>query len=97
MGATLVLPVKAEFFHAIKSGAKTEEFRLQNSYWAKRLEGRTFDQVVITWGYPSRLDSDKRIVLPWRGMRKVTIQHAFFGPAPVAVYAIDVSSTPADW
>jgi hypothetical protein len=27
-------------------------------------------------------------------MRKVTIEHAFFGSAPVAVYAIDLGRSP---
>ena len=33
----LVLPVKEVYFKQIKDGSKTEEFRLQNEYWSKRL------------------------------------------------------------
>ena len=29
----LVLPLKSEYFDAIKDGTKAEEFRLCNAYW----------------------------------------------------------------
>ena len=38
--STLVLPLKAEYFHQIKDGTKLEEYRLCTPYWRKRLEGR---------------------------------------------------------
>lgn len=86
----LVLPLKAEYFNAIKAGTKSEEFRLKTPFWRKRLEGKTFARVVLTLGYPSSSDSEKRLVLPWRGMRETTITHPHFGPEPVEVYAINV-------
>lgn len=88
--ATLTLSLKAEYFHAIKAGTKREEFRLQTDYWKRRLEGREFDAVELTLGYPKRGDADRRITLPWRGLRKTTIQHPHFGPRSVDVYAIKV-------
>lgn len=91
----LVLPLKAEYFNAIKAGTKTEEFRLRTPFWRKRLEGKTFDHVVLTLGYPARDDAERRLVLPWRGMRKTTIAHQHFGPKPVAVYAIRLA--PQHW
>lgn len=87
----LVLPVKGEFFYAIKYGTKLEEFRLRTPYWRKRLDGRIFFNVVVTLGYPERRDTARRLVLPWRGMREATIIHPFFGPYPVDVFAIRVS------
>lgn len=87
----LVLPLKAEYFNAIKAGTKAEEFRLRNAYWRKRLEGRTFDRVVLMLGYPARDDDERRVVLPWRGMRVTMIEHPFFGMASVEVYAIRVA------
>lgn len=87
----LVLPLKAEFFNAIKAGTKTEEYRLRNAYWRRRLEGREFAQVVLTLGYPARYDLARLLVLPWRGLRVTRIQHPLFGPAPVEVYAIKVA------
>jgi hypothetical protein len=86
----LVLPLKAEFFNAIKAGTKAEEFRLRNAYWKRRLEGRQFSSVTLTLGYPKRNDSERRLVLPWRGMRVTTITHPLFGAEPVEVYAIKV-------
>lgn len=86
----LVLPLKAEYFNAIKAGQKPEEFRLRTPFWRNRLEGKAFARVVLTLGYPSRDDAARRLVLPWRGMRKTTITHPHFGPDPVEVYAIDV-------
>src|SRR5574343_278424 len=76
----LVLPLKAEYFNAIKAGTKPEEFRLCTPFWRKRLEGKTFARIVLTLGYPSRDDKERRLVLPWRGMRETTITHPHFGP-----------------
>lgn len=92
--SNLVLPLKAEYFEAIKAGAKLEEFRLRTPYWRKRLEGRSFDRIVLTLGYPARDDHARRLVLPWRGLRETVITHPFFGPDPVEVFAIDVSGRP---
>lgn len=88
--ADLVLPVKREYFEQIKAGLKPDEFRLCTSYWAKRLEGRSYDRVIVTLGYPSRDDTERRLVRPWRGFVKKQIVHPHFGGSPVKVYAIDV-------
>lgn len=85
---TLTLPLKAEYFNAIKSGEKVEEFRLQTSHWRKRLQGQTYDQIVFTLGYPKADDIERRLTRPWRGYRETVITHPHFGPAPVAVFAI---------
>lgn len=90
MGETLTLPLKAEYFDAIKHGRKVEEYRLVTDYWRKRLVGRSYDRIVLTKGYPSRDDHDRRLVLPWRGYTVKTITHPHFGPDPVEVFAIDV-------
>lgn len=87
----LVLPLKAEYFAAIKAGTKPEEFRLRTPYWRRRLDGKSFDRIILTLGYPSRDDKERRLVLPWRGLRVTTIQHPHFGPSPVEVYAISVA------
>lgn len=89
---TLQLALKDEYFQAIKAGTKTEEFRVANAFWSKRLLGKTFDRVVLTLGYPSRRDHARRIVKPWRGMRRTQIKHQLFGSKPVEVFAIDVSA-----
>ncbi len=89
-GPSIVFPLKAEFFHAIAAGTKTEEYRLCNDYWFKRLEGRTYSNVILTLGYPTAGDDTRRIVRPWRGCYRKTITHPLFGPGPVQVYAINV-------
>ena len=85
---TLHIPLKAEYFHAIKRGDKPDEYRLQTRYWRKRLEGREYDQIEFTLGYPPRDCTERRITRPWRGYRETVITHPHFGPAPVAVFAI---------
>jgi hypothetical protein len=90
----LTLPLKAEYFNAISAGTKPLEYRLRTPYWRKRIVGRAYDHIVLTLGYPSRGDSARRMVLPWRGYREETITHPHFGPEPVEVFAIDVTGTP---
>lgn len=87
----LTLPLRGEYFDAIKSGDKTEEYRLCTEFWGKRIEGKRIDRVVLTRGYPKRTDESRRMVLPWRGYEIKEITHPHFGPDPVRVYAINVS------
>lgn len=86
----LILPLKSEYFLQIQSGDKVEEYRLDNDYWRKRLEGRHYDKIILTLGYPKRDDHHRRIVKPWRGYVKRTILHPHFGADPVRVFAIAV-------
>lgn len=88
--ADLVLSLKREYFEAIRDGSKTEEYRLCTPYWRKRLEGRSFDRIVLTLGHPKHGDESRRIVRPWNGYTIKTITHPHFGPEPVTVYAINV-------
>lgn len=88
--ADLILPLKREYFEAIRDGSKPEEFRLRTDHWRKRLEGRDYDRIVLTLGYPARDDHARRLVRPWRGYTIKTITHPHFGPEPVQVYAIPV-------
>lgn len=90
---TLVLPLKGIYFDQIKAGTKTQEFRLANRYWSKRLEFSQYDFVTVTKGYPARGDADRRMTFPWRGFEVKTIQHEHFGPDPVEVFAINVRAT----
>ncbi|NSX18129.1 ASCH domain-containing protein [Cupriavidus taiwanensis] len=92
---TLTIPVKGIYFDQIKAGTKHEEFRLVTPYWAKRLRGRAYDQIILTRGYPKADDQARRLVLPWRGYRVTVIEHEHFGAKPVKVFAIDVRSTGA--
>jgi hypothetical protein len=85
---TLYIPVKGEYFHEIQGGTKTEEFRLDNENWQKKLIGRDYDNIVITLGYPKKDDASRRLEFPYRGYSRKTITHPHFGPKPVAVFAI---------
>nr|WP_315471713.1 ASCH domain-containing protein [uncultured Rhodoferax sp.] len=91
--STLRLSLIGEYFHQIKAGAKLEEYRLCTPYWAKRLVGRSYDQIEIAWGYPKANDKERRILRKWTGYTIKTMQHKHFGPEPVTVFAIDVSRT----
>lgn len=90
MPSTLHLSLKREYFEAIRDGHKLEEYRLCTPHWRKRLEGREYEQVVLTLGYPSRNNHARRLVRAWRGFVVKTITHPHFGPSPVQVYAINV-------
>ncbi len=65
--ANLQLAVKGEYFDAMIRGEKTEEYRLCNDYWNKRIMFREYDRLIITKGYPKRDDSSRRIDVPYDG------------------------------
>ncbi|MCL9854357.1 hypothetical protein [Ralstonia solanacearum] len=90
----LVLPLRGEYFDQVQAGTKCEKYRLCTPYWRRRLEGRTFDGIELTRGYPRKGDSARRLSRPWHGYITKTITHPHFGPAPVLVFAIRVNATP---
>lgn len=92
--ADLLLRLKATYFDQIAAGTKTEEYRKTTDYWVKRLEGKTFDRIILTKGYPPAHDASRHLVLPWRGFRRTTITHEHFGAEPVEVFAIHVGNAP---
>ena len=89
--ANLQLAVKGEYFDAMIRGEKTEEYRLCNDYWNKRIMFRESDRLIITKGYPKRDDSSRRIDVPYDGYEIKTITHPHFGDKPVKVFAIKVN------
>lgn len=85
--------LKAEYFHAIKSGTKPFEFRLDTAHWRKRLEGRVYDEVHFKLGYPSKEDADRIVKKRYVGYEMQDIKHRHFGndgedDLPVRVFAI---------
>lgn len=84
----LYLHVKAKYFSEIKSGVKTEEYRLFNPYWWNRLYFNIYDEVHILSGYPKKDDPSKRIIFLWMGYGIKKIKHPEFGEEYVEVYAI---------
>ncbi|EOA1824960.1 ASCH domain-containing protein [Raoultella planticola] len=89
--ANLQLAVNGEYFDAMKRGEKTEECRLVNPYWGRRIFGRDYDRLIITRGYPRADDHDRRIDIPYDGFEIKTITHKHFGDEPVKVFAIKVN------
>lgn len=87
----LTLALKREYFDAIKSGTKLEEYRQVNEFWTKRIHDREFDKVVLTLGYPRNDDNERRIERKWNGYKTKSIKHPLFGDDPCIVFAIDVS------
>lgn len=88
--AYLHLNPKGEYFDQIKAGTKAREYRLAEK-WLRRLEGKTFDGIVLKRGYPKGDDGDRVISRPWRGFQLETITHPHFGAEPVQVCAIVVN------
>ena len=91
MMKTLYLPLKREYFEAVKAGTKQIEYRLYNNYWRKRIEGKAFDRIVLTLGYPKKTDTARRIVRPWRGYEIIPFKHKHFGNKRMAMFAIKVN------
>jgi len=86
----LRLAVKREYFEQIKSGVKTEEYRLMTERWIKRLNTKSYDTLTITLGYPRADDKERTLVFPFRGWSIKTITHPHFGDKPVEVFAINL-------
>lgn len=88
----IILPLNGIYFDQIASGVKVQEFRLANAFWSKRLEGRTYRNVVLTRGYPKAggVEGATRLTRKWSGFDRKTITHEHFGPDPVEVFAIHV-------
>ena len=90
-GRVLFLPLKGEYFDAIKSGEKMYEYRRCTPYWEKRLLLKHYDEIVLTKGYPKASDDARRIRRPYLGWLIERIQHPHFGPTSVEVFAIRVN------
>lgn len=87
---TLHLPVKREYFDAIKNGTKCVEYRLFSDYWEKRIRNTIFKTVEITLGYPKRDDKSRRLTFKWDGYTIGNIQHQEFGKRTVRVFEISL-------
>ncbi|WP_321276946.1 ASCH domain-containing protein [Thiomicrorhabdus indica] len=85
---TLHLNLKQKWFEQIKSGEKTEEYRIRNNYWNKRLE-KDYDQVVIKLGYPAKTDTSRVMIFECKGIVEKCVTHEEFGYG-VHVYAIQL-------
>jgi len=64
---TLSLILKKQYFDAIAAGTKKLEYRVVKPYWTKRLEGKTFDEIVFKNGYAKNALTMR---VEWLGMTK---------------------------
>lgn len=87
----LHLHLKGEYFDAILSGEKKEEYRRNSQYWCDRLVTRHYDEVWLYRGYPRTGDSKNILKRKYQGYRLLKINHPHFGKEPIQVFAIDVS------
>lgn len=88
----LQLAIEGEYFQAILDGEKTQEFRLANNYWQRRIVDREYDKLILTWGYPSKTDKKRRIEMPYTGYEFLdSMQHKHFGDGIVQVFAINIA------
>lgn len=88
----LTLRLKAVYFHDIANEVKPWEYRLATPYWRTRIEGRQYDYVLLTLGYPARTNLDHQMLKPWRGYVEQPLVHPHFGPDAVDAFAIDVTA-----
>lgn len=86
----LILHVRKIYFDQIKSGEKTEEYRIPSPYWCNRFseDKPPFEKVLIACGYPSKTDTDKWISFPFSGIQEKLVTSPEFGKKPVWVFAI---------
>jgi hypothetical protein len=89
----LYLAVKKKWWDLIVAGAKHDELRLKTPFWERRLIGRTYDAIEITWGYPGRGDASRRLRFAWNGFFVCSILHEEFGDRPVTVFKIGLSTS----
>jgi hypothetical protein len=94
----LILPLKRVYFEQIKAGVKPYEFRLTTPFWQRRIEGRTYRNVILTLGYPKGggIEGETRLTRKWNGYEVRKLAHDHFGPELVHVYSIDVKEPAHD-
>jgi hypothetical protein len=66
---TLKLSLERQFFDAIATGHKAEEYRDRKEYWATRLEGRDYDTIIFRNGYGPKVPE---MEVEFKGVRKTT-------------------------
>lgn len=54
MEKTLFLTIKKEYFDAILSGEKTEEYRIVNTFYKSRIENKKYTHIILQNGYSAK-------------------------------------------
>ena len=73
---TIRIPCNKSWFQLIKKGEY--DLRPITPYWTKRLEGKEFDTITFTMGYPKADDADRHYVIPFRGFLKYNGMYVIF-------------------
>lgn len=84
----LQIAVNGEYFDQIKAKTKPFEYRLNNTFWQRRLVGRDYDRLILTRGYPKKGDPDRTLNFPYKGYEMQTISHKHFQNKEEEVFAI---------
>jgi signal peptidase I len=66
--STLRIPCNTYWFEKIKLGE--DDFRPFTNHWIKRIEGRTYDTITFTLGYPKNDEESRHYIVPFRGYFK---------------------------
>lgn len=90
----IIFNLKKEYFEAIKSGVKKEEYRIVKDFWIKRLKNKNYNMVIIKLGYPKKGENneDKVLYFKWEGYEIKDLTHKEFGEQPVQVFAIKLNN-----
>ena len=65
--SVLHLTLHREFFDQIALGTKKTEYRDTSDYWARRLDGRDYDEIIFRNGYGPKVPEMR---VEFRGIRK---------------------------
>ena len=91
----LHLHLKFEYFDAIRSETKTEEYREFDTWKDKLIDEKgnpiIFDQIKLYRGYPKSDDEGSHMLREFYGWKVIDLTHPHFGPDEVKVFAIDVT------
>lgn len=90
----LQMAVKKKWFDQIRAGTKILEYRLDTDHWRKRLINRDYDKLIITWGYPSKGNKERRIELEYYGYTMKTVVSEEWNNVPQRVFAIFLVGVP---
>lgn len=88
----LFLILKKKYFDQIKSGQKTEEFRLLTPYFVKRLVGRQYDSIIFQNGYAK---TSPRLTVEYLGYDIRNVKQEFFGNDEVSVFVLKLGNVTA--
>lgn len=82
----LFLTIKKEYFDAILSGEKKEEYRIINSFYKSRIENKEYTHIILQNGYSKK---SQRLKAKYLGYEIRKISTKIYGNTEVFVLKID--------